>query len=577
MSLRNKLLFIFLIISIVPVLIFTLFTYSRYTKLMDNQTEQISENLMVRAVEETNRTLADIRRIQEAVNYDSSNQNSILEDLHNYVSQDTDYTAYDVYQTNLLMQTICQNLFQSYPYLKGIYIFTPSGEILGVGNRTDIDYGYFPDQDEWYQKALALKGKTYIDGISAKDFLIDSAESISFSNAIYDVFSKTFLGVLYIDCSPDLFDLSRVNTMPEMTYLTISKGDQNLYENGTPLSDNTKHSQIVRYTEDLDLEGLTLTGTFNHTDLNRESSPTLWLLIFMCVICVMFFVVLSFLLSGNITKPIRLLSDRMASHDTSHRVANEPYMNRSDEIGILYNEYENMIEELDHYIKNELQNKLLTLNSQMRSLEAQINAHFLYNTLEAISSLAAIEGVKDISTMAESLSSMFRYSIKTKSELVTLREELDHVRNYVAIQQIRFDNGFHMVYDVPKEFYSLQVLKLILQPLVENALYHGLQSCSCGSCIEISAERNDLTLSLSVRDDGTGISQDILHRLEESLKDEVDFQELGYRNKQSIGIKNIHSRISLYYGSEYGIHISSQEGVGTTFTLTLPILEGNRN
>ena len=89
-------------------------------------------------------------------------------------------------------------------------------------------------------------------------------------------------------------------------------------------------------------------------------------------------------------------------------------MNRSDEIGILYNEYENMIEELDHYIKNELQNKLLTLNSQMRSLEAQINAHFLYNTLEAISSLAAIEGVKDISTMAESLSSMFRYSIKTK-------------------------------------------------------------------------------------------------------------------------------------------------------------------
>ncbi len=152
MSLRNKLLFIFLIISIVPVLIFTLFTYSRYTKLMDNQTEQISENLMVRAVEETNRTLADIRRIQEAVNYDSSNQNSILEDLHNYVSQDTDYTAYDVYQTNLLMQTICQNLFQSYPYLKGIYIFTPSGEILGVGNRTDIDYGYFPDQDEWYQK-----------------------------------------------------------------------------------------------------------------------------------------------------------------------------------------------------------------------------------------------------------------------------------------------------------------------------------------------------------------------------------------------------------------------------------------
>ncbi len=131
-------------------------------------------------------------------------------------------------------------------------------------------------------KTLALKGKTYIDGISAKDFLIDSAESISFSNAIYDVFSKTFLGVLYIDCSPDLFDLSRVNTMPEMTYLTISKGDQNLYENGTPLSDNTKHSQIVRYTEDLDLEGLTLTGIFNHTDLNRESSPTLWLLIFLC-------------------------------------------------------------------------------------------------------------------------------------------------------------------------------------------------------------------------------------------------------------------------------------------------------
>ena len=207
------------------------------------------------------------------------------------------------------------------------------------------------------------------------------------------------------------------------------------------------------------------------------------------------------------------------------------------------------------------------MDTQMKALESQINAHFLYNTLEAINSLAEIEGAEDISVMALALGDMFRYSIKTKGALVTLEKELAHVKNFVAIQQIRFDNGFCFEMDVPEDLYSCRILKLILQPLVENALYHGLLHCNAGSSIYLSARKENKIIYFTVKDDGAGMAT-----TQKLLEEKPRFGELSQHANESIGLKNINARIRLYYGEDYGLSVKSEQGCGTTVQIKIPEL-----
>ena len=470
MSLRKRFFYIFMFISIIPILIMTIYTYNRYTYLINNQTTQVAENMVENASSNVNTTLVNIKHISELFNFDAGNQKSIVNDLHKYTGNKDAYTIYDVFETNNNLKFICQNLIFNSSYINGIFFFTPSGEILGYGygGNIDIRYNYDPTNDKWYKETLKLQGKTYIDGIRAKDYIINSAPSITFSSALYDVYTKEFLGVLIIDCSPSVFDLSTVNTMPDTALLSIEQGNQILYSNIDTLPSDFSDRNSIKFRNDLDWEGLSLIAVFNTEGLYREFNSTRLTLITISIFCALIFIIISIFLSSYLTKPIILLSKKMSVRNGDNKVDKEIYLNRTDEIGILYNEYQRMIDELNHYIKNELEYKLITLDSQMKSLEAQINSHFLYNTLESINSIAELEEIESISTMSLALGDMFRYSIKTTSELVTIADELKHVNNYVSIQQIRFDNRFNLLLDIPREMYSLKILKLVLQPIVEK-------------------------------------------------------------------------------------------------------------
>ena len=271
--------------------------------------------------------------------------------------------------------------------------------------------------------------------------------------------------------------------------------------------------------------------------------------------------------------PVEHLSHKMSSQSGHTLIQSTRYLNRTDEIGTLYNEYNAMVESLNAAVKQDYQDKLVLLDAQMKSLEARINSHFLFNTLEAINSIAELEDNESIATMSLALGNMFRYTLKTQSELVTVQDELDHVNDYVTIQRIRFDNRFHLELDIPAEYLNNKVLKLILQPLVENALYHGLNYCTTGDTINIRAYAENNCLMIDVYDNGQGMAIETLTKLQSSLMEEASFTELGHRNKQSIGLKNIHSRIELYYGKGYGLTVTSIHGEWTNIQIRLPILK----
>ena len=396
--------------------------------------------------------------------------------------------------------------------------------------------------------------------------------SVSFCNALYDVYTREFLGVLFIDCEPGIFDLSNVNSLPETASLTVNNGSVPLYIT-SPVSEDNTTDDTMHLERELSFEGLTLNIEVSQSSLSREFGITQNTLIALSVTCIAGILILSVFLSRSIISPIIYLSSQMQVRDRKQDVSDSPYYSYGDEIGTLYTSYQEMLDEREYYIKHELENKLIVLDSQMRALESQINAHFLYNTLEAINSIAVIEKVKSISVMALALGSMFRYSIKTQSELVPLSAELKNVQDYTAIQQIRFDNAFSLKLDIPTEYLEQKVLKLILQPLVENALYHGLSNCMTGGVITLRVQAQGSDMILEIIDNGEGISSDKLARIQENLQEKAEFTELGKRRHTSIGIRNINTRIALYYGEAYGLRIFSKEGAGTRVQITLPIID----
>lgn len=579
MKLRTRFFLIFSILAVIPLLILTEYSYVRYRDITYERMDELSENLFQNAVTQTNNMLSTVQTsISYLTFYSNENDYSVIENLRPYAEEDTQLTAYDTFRTTQHLNGVFQNIMASYDYITGIYIFTPSDVTFSCSQSSNIlSSRYSPKGKNWYENTLAQNGHFYVSAFMDPDMFIGEVEdAVYFSLSINDLYTNEFLGVILVSCDSDIFDLSTVNTMPETTLLYISSKETNytLYSNIDELPESFSGTDAKIKKTDLAVDSLELTAAFDYDSLYAEFSLTGALFLVVAFTCILIFLVLAYVMTKNMIRPLEELSTTM-SRQGKDLSFYSPYMNRTDEIGTLYNEYANMLEELNASIKRDYQDKLNILDAQMKSLEARINSHFLFNTLESINSMAEIDENEDIATMSLALGNMFRYAIKTPSEIVTLQDEINHVKDYVSIQAIRFSNKFTLTLDIPDELYQQKVLKLILQPLVENSFYHGLNYCTAGDNITIQAKRDSSILYITVSDNGQGMTQEVLDELRAKLSEEASFTELGHRNKQGIGLKNIHSRIELYYGRGYGLSITSTPGEGTSITIKIPVLQGS--
>lgn len=580
MKLRTKVFLIFTVMSIVPLLFLTLFSYKRFYQTTYQRMDEMASNLFTNAVAKTNSTMDSIRQVMGLFTFYSDGDFSIINNLQKFSDPSKTNDSYEVFKANQDIKFVCQNVLYSYDYIYGLYVFTPSGAVLSHTSRSngDLQLNYSPEADKWYQETLNLEGSIYVSSVDEHDMFTGKKESLFFAQALHDVYSHEFLGVLVINASPSLFDLSLINTMPGMTLLTITDTNYGnlLYSSSDkPLSGFTqKQSRIL--SQELTSAPLSLTAAFDYDSMFREFNFTGVLLIVIFMAASAGILILSYALSKNLVYPIEHLSRKLATQKGHSLALSSRYLNRPDEIGTLYNEYNAMAEQLNQSIKRDYQDKLILLDAQMKSLEARINAHFLFNTLEAINSMAVLDDNDAIATMSLALGNMFRYTIKTESELVSVLDELANVDDYVSIQSIRFSNRFRLVIDMEESLKNLQVLKLILQPLVENSLYHGLNYCSQGDLITITGRQQDGSLYLHVIDNGQGMDAETLDSIQKRLSEEASFTQLGHRSKQSIGLTNIHSRLELYYGRGYGLSISSTLNEGTDIQIKLPVIVKER-
>lgn len=293
-------------------------------------------------------------------------------------------------------------------------------------------------------------------------------------------------------------------------------------------------------------------------------------------------VVAILLLSHQLTASLRRLEKRMSCVQNGDFNVRFFYPYR-DEVGNLAKSFNYMIGEIQSLVVKQEETieelkrerdyvaevQKQKRKAELKALQAQINPHFLYNTLNAITWQAAAQKADEISTLSSSLGRFFRISLSKGAEIISLNEELEHVTSYLDIQRIRYHSKLNYHIQIDEEFMNYKVIKLVLQPLAENSIYHGIKEKAGKGMIKIWAEhrltQNGDSLLLTVWDNGAGIGTDKLEMMNEALNKGETVRSEGY------GIFNVNERLRLYYGENYGLRYESEEGQWTKAILTLPV------
>ena len=235
-----------------------------------------------------------------------------------------------------------------------------------------------------------------------------------------------------------------------------------------------------------------------------------------------------------------------------------------------------LIKEVKSYKQQDRISSILWQQAKFSELQSQINPHFLYNTLESIRGQAISDDNIKIADMTEALAKYFRYNISKESDIVTLKQEIDNIRNYIRIQQYRFEDRFEFKVYIDEQDYAMlcKMPKMSLQPIVENCVYHGLESKIAAGLISLRVEKSDKKIRIFVQDNGQGIPYEKLKFLQKQLE-ETDGILIQSELEGHIGIAllNVNHRIKLMYGNEYGLFISSTVDLGTEVMIAIPLGE----
>lgn len=274
----------------------------------------------------------------------------------------------------------------------------------------------------------------------------------------------------------------------------------------------------------------------------------------------------SFLLSHMVSRPIQGLVKAMKDFETKAEEFSYQPVHGSSEILALSDSFGHMVVQIQELMEKVRNEEITLRKTELKALQAQINPHFLYNTLDAIGWLCEEERNKDAVEMVNALARLFRISISKGHELIPIEKEVEHARSYLMIQNFRYKNQFVYSFDIEEECLSYLCNKITLQPIIENAIYHGINRMVDEGRIDIKIFREGEAIVFTVADNGVGMSREQCAGI---LKREPGDQT-------GIGIKNVNDRIKIYFGEEYGITIDSEEDEGTVVSIRMPKVEEGR-
>lgn len=437
----------------------------------------------------------------------------------------------------------------------------------------------------WYSK-VSQTGKMVYLGTFNKQGMGTLNQVYSFARKIRSVDTGADLAYLVLDVdkniirnkieaiSNDKKNIMIVDNEGSMIYKSMVSGpDADQFKQfkgiGTVVYKQNNDSELVSYYTS-PLTGWTMIEMVPLAVLLQDTVYVRNYIIGIGAVCLLLAIIIFTLFALRITNPISELRNLMKKVVVGDLAVSIPIHSR-DEIGQLSQSFNIMVSKLSDLGYRLYESEIREKNAQISALQSQINPHFLYNTLGSISMYAEIQGNKEVVKMTNHLSKLLRYSINSHQSQVPLHMEIEHVTGYMAIQQIRFEDKIKFHVRIEPELQSNSVIRFILQPIVENAIVHGIDKGNGYGTISLIGKKQDNHMLIQIQDDGAGMSagqlQSLLNR-----KFQMTTTEEG---TGGTGLMNVHRRIALRYGNQYGVTIESNLKQGTTITLTLPLIEGH--
>lgn len=538
---------------------------------MLNHNQQVENSL--------NYLLDDIVRLSEYPYTDGE----VLDILRKEYSEDNSAQIEMVNDISTLNSLIYKHVFYMNKYIDSVWLIPANGSGPAVKMVGSVNNNFDVTAEDWYPKVRQGDGSAFILGVHQDHGNNYGGEIVSVARSILDPENEKYLGMIVINMSVQKISALWHTADSDGSVTVVADEKENLIMYGKTGTNSAYNEYLTEHLSQISLDQISkakingenyyiavseteaLDGKiFSIYEQNTviSSFRTFMLgVIFSAIILGAALIYISFFISKSITKPIKKLVTSMKAVEAGN--LEEKSEEFHGELKILSNSFNQMTAQMANMFsqlqEKEKQKRLM----EFQALQAQINPHFMYNTLSSIKCMAELQGAESIVNMLDAMVHILRYATENTSEIVSIEQEVTFIKNYMKIINFRNFGRFSFILQVPEETFSYGTLRFILQPIVENSIFHGFDPEDLNAVIELKVLEKEDTVVFEVSDTGRGMPPELCREI----------LEHGYNKKKGlnkIGIYNVDQRIKLTFGKEYGIRIISQPGCFTKCMITIP-------
>ncbi|MBM7573032.1 sensor histidine kinase [Aquibacillus albus] len=575
-SIRTKMIVCFLVISIIPLFILGYLSYQYYINDLQSSVNSYTSEVIERVDKNIETYILDVDNILNnfddyyTIQYLRLDEAGDIEGIRKY--------------TVRLWETI-QSIKKMKSDLVDIRIISQTGQTISSQGIywTNIDNSFysnileakedrhfvvkFPYRDEFNRNVFTIGKKITSSRLSAPAIICVDID-VSFLNRIGNDIKLGERGYVYFTDGAGETNYFPVDTNNPESLKVLIKDDKILNKAKGSIAEEINGDNYLVNFKQSEVTGWNIVGVTYANEIKADFSKISKLTLLIGAGCLLVVVLISVYLTNILTNPLRDLRKVMTQF-ADDNLNIRAQVKTKDEIGQLAENFNYMQNRIKSLVQKTMDDQVKIRKMEKKALQELIKPHFIYNTLDSIIGLLEQNKTEEALDLIEALGMFFRTSLSHGKDVIRLRTELEHVQNYFEIQKFRFFNKFDSSMEVDDDILNYETVKLILQPIVENAIYHGVRFIDHKGIITVKGYEQNGLMILEVIDNGAGMTAEKVKHIndvlagKEKLKDENDY----------FGIRNVNERIKLTYGDEYGVKFASELNKGTRVTLTLPIIE----
>ncbi|WP_282940625.1 sensor histidine kinase [Paenibacillus sp. RC67] len=590
MTLRKKIVLMFILLIAIPLIAQGIITYIDFSSSVERKTVDYTVQILSQINRSMDQTLKEQMQNLSLLPLYNTEVRNILD---KYSDPQLSPAAPTLEERSQMFHAIAGTT-SYYSEIRGVQIICNNGSLFSSMDPYLVRPSIRWDHEPWYDKVQQGNGEWVLIPQHRPDYLLEDSKSgpyIAAARLIREPGSKQVKGLVKIDFRLDVFqNISENYRFAQIGNLMVLNENNELFyeQNNEHLNDQTKSlllqsglpnengivssripgASFLTIVDRSSFSGLKVISFIPVSSLHQETEQFRRFTLLTLIVCLAAACGAAIWFSYKLSRPLIEMKEKMHLVEKG-KLKQQMTIHSQDEIGQLSSGFNRMSEEIDRLVNEVYVVRLKEKEAQLSVLLTQMNPHFLYNTLESINMMAIRREAFEISDMVSSLGQLLRHSIGTYSRLVLLEDEIASIASYVSIQQLRYGDHLNAVFQVDEALLPLYVPKLLLQPLVENAIYHGIDGIDRPGTIWISAARFEDELLLTVTDNGKGLTEDEIEALQQKISTPGPEEE----STNGLALRNMNQRLVLMFGEQYGLLIDGSPGQGVSITVSIPVIE----